>query len=190
MLVYRIFAYDPGAKTEDESGHHGYIYRPQDGGRVDNPTYYDARYYAVNQEAAVAEVFGSSPTWTEAMFATPYLPTGRRALGTFEIPDDTRLLDLDDASALLSRGLRPSQVVSKNLAVTQSWALAIHQERTSAGLPKWDGIKWWSYWRPTWPVLVRWTAIGAPAPHRLVKVERLSLTHPAVDAARTSLSRL
>jgi len=179
MLLYRVFGHLPSA-AEGEPGHPTHLHRPQLHGRLDNATEYDCWYLAGEESGAVGEAFGNLATWTPAMFGTPWLPGGRRALGVFEIPDGIRVLDLDDAQNLADRGLRPTQVVIRNLSVTQTWALRIFQERNTRGARKWDGVKWWSFQRPQWEVYGLWN--GTP---KCVDVESLDLAHPAViDAAK------
>jgi hypothetical protein len=110
-----------------------------------------------------------------------FLPGSRRALGTYRVPDGTPILDLDDAEALLDRGLRPTQVIERNRPATQAWALSIFNERASDGGRRWNGVRWWSYHRPQWRIYGLWeiTPDG-------VAIEALDLAHPAVqDAART-----
>ena len=180
MLLYRVFGYLPSAK-QGEPGHPRHVNRPQIHGRLDNPTEYDCWYLARDMAGAVGEAFGNQGVWTESMFPAPWLPGGRRALGVFEVPDDIAVLDLDDAQNLADRGLRPTQVVIRNLPVTQGWALRIFQETTADGARKWDGVKWWSFQRPQWEVYGLWN--GAPV---CVDVQPLDLAHPAVvDAAKT-----
>lgn len=55
------------------------------------------------------------------MFDFALLPGARKALGSYRLPDDLRVLDLDDPRELLEWSLRPTQVVARNLAVTQAW---------------------------------------------------------------------
>ena len=185
MIVYRVFPYLPAARP-GAPGHPDYLHKPQGKGRLDNPADYDLWYFAVMPEGAIGEVFGNFTMWVDDMFEVPFLPGARRALGRYELPDDLDILDLDDAQALLDRGLRPTQVVGRNRAASQTWALRIFQERTHDGSRKWIGVRWWSYQRPQWPVIGLWTAPGESPAHRIVDVSPLDLKHPAVaDAART-----
>ena len=179
MLLYRVFPYLDAA-GEEEAGHPRYLHRPQGKGRLDNPDEYDCWYLSADPSGAVGEAFADFHTWIPDMFPVPFLPGGRRALGTYSLPDDTPLLDLDDARNLLERGLRPTQVIERNRAATQAWALKIFQETNPDGSRKWSGVRWWSYHRPHWGIVGLWGVTP-----ECVEVEALSLGHPAVvDAAR------
>jgi hypothetical protein len=182
VRVHRVFPHvrhaDPGS-----IGHANYLPTTQGGGRLDNPESYVMRYFGESAVAAVAERFGELDVWDEIMFRQR--SGARLALATFELPPSVRLLDMDDAQVLVDRELRPTQVVRRDLAVTQAWALKVHQERTSPrGKPRWDGIRWWSWYRPEWPVLGIWA--GEP---ELIDVQPLDLKHPAVREAATLLGR-
>lgn len=188
MRVYRVFPYDPSA-TPGHAGHATYLPQVQGGGRLDNPGHYTVRYFAESAAGAVGERFGELSRWVPGMFAQPTRGAVERrlALATFDVPRDLRILDLDDAAVLLERGLRPTQVVRRNHDVTQAWALRIHEERTSARSrrPRWDGVRWWSWYRPEWPILGVWEGDVA-----LVDVERLDLGHVAVREAASLLARV
>lgn len=185
MLVYRVFPYLPTAKP-GESGGPMYLHRPQGRGRLDNPADYDTWYFGITPETAIGEAFGDLAVWREEMFEFPSLPGARRALGVFEIPDDTAVLDLDDARNLLDRGLRPTQVVARNRPTTQAWALRIFNETGPDGSRRWAGVRWWSFQRPHWTVIALWVTAGAAPIHSCLRVETLTIDHPAVvDAARS-----
>jgi hypothetical protein len=188
VIVYRVFAHDPAA-TDGSPGSAAYLHRPQGRGRLDNPAAYDLWYFAVVPEGAIGEVFGDLTEWVDDMFQAPYLPGARRALGRFEVPDDLNILDMDDARTLLDRGLRPTQVVARNRSATQTWALDIFRETAHDGSRKWDGIRWWSYDRPQWPVIGLWVAPGDRPRSRVVGVDLLDLFHPSVLDAATTLAR-
>lgn len=189
MLVYRVFPYLPGVTDRDESGHPLYLHKPQGHGRWDNPVHYDSWYFAKTPECAVGETFGRLLEWTDDMFDFPLTPGSRRALGVFDVPDDLPMLDLDDAGALLARGLRPSKIVSPNRSKTQEIALAVHDERMDHGPRKWAGIQWWSQWRSFWEVVVLCVPHGEDPVHELVKVDPIDLAHPAVVAAAHALRK-
>lgn len=113
------------------------------------------------------------------MFRSPAHVGARRALGQYELADRAKVLDLDDADALRALGLRPSEVVSGDRAVTQRWA------RTIAEQQRWDGVRWWSYHDPRWYSYGLWDRRHL----KVTQVEPLSLDHPAVIEAATALRR-
>jgi hypothetical protein len=140
VIVYRVFPYDAKARP-GTPGHPMYLHRPQGRGRLDNPTVYDTWYVALSPECAVGEVFGDLSSWSAEMFTVPYLPGGRRALGLYEVDAGIPILDLDDPKVLVERGLRPTQVVSRNRSVSQGWALSIFHETKSNADRRWAGVR-------------------------------------------------
>jgi hypothetical protein len=184
MLLHRVFAHHAGAKP-GASGHWCFM-PPQGQGRLDNPDEYECWYLARDAAGAIGEAFGNYGQWDEdEMFnTTPYLPGGRKTLGVFEVPDTMRVLDLDNAANLATRGLRPTQVIIRNLSVTQDWALKIFQEKKTNSHRKWEGVKWWSFQRPQWEVYGIWGFRP-----QCVDTERLDFDHPAVIDAAKALGR-
>lgn len=185
-----MFAYEPTAPF-GSSGHENYIHRPAQGSlRLDNPREYVTWYYGTTPEAAIGESFADHVQWSDDMFETPWLPSGRRVLGIFEIADTTALLELDDAKTLFDRSLRPTQVVGRVRAVTQAWALNIFREKDHSGDRIWRGVRWWSFHRPHWGIFGIWTVDPELPVHKLVEVQALSRTHPAVVSATTTLNKM
>ncbi|MEU2005197.1 RES family NAD+ phosphorylase [Rhodococcus sp. NPDC019627] len=183
MLVYRIFPF-LSAAVPGEPGHPLYEHRPQRGGRVDHPDYH-VWYLSRLAEAACGESFGNLARWEASMLEFPLLPGSRRALGVFELPDDLRILDLDGPAQLVRLGLRPTQVVTRNLTATQGWGHRIWSEtEPHTGGRAWQAVSWWSYHRPQWSVLASWLR---PA---LVRVEPLNLEHPAILDSAKALQRI
>jgi len=182
VLVYRVFPFLEAAGA-GKPGHPLYEHRPQRGSRADHPDYYN--WYVTRQaDAACGEIFGNLSVWTDSMFDFPAVPGSRRTLGVYKLPDDLRICDLDDPRRLVELGLRPTQVVARNLAVTSDWAHRIWSQRSEAvDGPKWQAVQWWSFHRPTWTVIASWER------PTLVSLERLGLDHPAVIAAAESLNR-
>lgn len=182
MLAYRIFPHLPTARP-GQPGHPLYEHRPQRGGRIDHPDYF-VWYLARQPEAAIGESFANLAAWGESMFDFPQLGA-RRALGTFWLPDDLPVLDLDDPRELLERSLRPTHVVARNLPVTRAWGHRIWSERSTADPTErqWQAVSWWSFHRPTWTVLASWSR------PEVREVEPLHLDHPAVRDAADSLHR-
>ncbi|HUH69543.1 MAG TPA: RES domain-containing protein [Mycobacterium sp.] len=183
MLAYRVFPHLPGARP-GEPGHPLYEHRPQRGGRIDHPDYH-VWYLSRLAEAACGETFGNLARWDSSMLKFPQLPGARRALGVYELPDDLRVLDLDDPAQLVRLGLRPTQIVIRNLSVTQAWGHRIWSETDPhTGERAWQAVVWWSYHRPIWTVLASWLR------PELIRVEPLNLEHPALIDAAKALGRI
>ena len=66
-----------------------------------------------------------------------------KAIVRFRLADPAPLLDLDDPSQLMTRGIRPSQVATLRRTVTQRLAATIFAE----GL---TGLRWWSTLEAEW----------------------------------------
>src|SRR6202011_5093363 len=138
LLVYRVFPYLPAVTDRTEPGHPRYVHPLQGFGRWDNPQLYLVRYLA---------------TWSPAMLDYPVLAGARRVLGTYRFDDERYpLLDLDDATALVARNLRPTDIVRRNRPRTQQIAADIYGE------DRWAGIAWWSFHRPQWTLMALWAA--------------------------------
>ena len=188
MRLYRVYAHLDGAMS-GAPGHADYIYPRQAGGRWDNSADYLLVYASATPEGAIGESFGRIPEWSDDMFEIPYLPGARSALATFELDDDHELIDLDDAANLLSRNLRPTQVVVRDLPFTQPLARALFQESDVDGDRRWSGIRWWSFWAPQWPVCAVWMPPGEDHPLQLLDVEPLTVSHAAVQGAAATIVR-
>ncbi|MEY9853072.1 hypothetical protein ABH923_002750 [Leifsonia sp. EB41] len=189
MFVYRVIAYDPAAKAGN-SGSPTYVYPRQTSGRWDNFPEYMTIYVSSSAEAAIGETFGRHPEWGDSMLDVRFTPGARYALARYSMNDDTPIVTLDDAATLLSRGMRPTQVVIRNVPYTQSVALNIFRERAASGERRWAGISWWSFWKPIWPVTAVWFEKHEDFPLALVDVEPLHLAHPAMLEAAKSLVRV
>ena len=183
MLLYRVVPVAAGAKS-GEPGHPEYLHRPQGGGRLDNPAHYDLYYLSATESGAVGESLAKFRQWTDSIFDFKKVPGATLSLCTFVVPDGTRMIDMDDSRTLMAMGLRPTQVVTLNRAVTQSWALRVWEEHDHAGR-KWDGIRWWSRHHTEWAVMGLWNATLT-----LDKVEPLDLSHRAVRDAAETLNRV
>lgn len=131
------------------------------------------------------ETFGNLSPWDRSMLEFPQIPGGRRALGVYQLPDDLRVLDLDDPAQLVRLGLRPTQIVVRNLAVTQAWGHRIWSEADPhSGDHQWQAVSWWSYHHPVWTVLASWLR------PEVVRVEPLDVAHPALLDAANALRRI
>lgn len=178
MQLHRIFPHRKGARRS-QPGHGLYLHPDQGTGRWDNPDLYLAAYLATTSEGAVGETFAHVPAWSAAMLPFPTVPGAVRALGTYRLDEEAHpLLDLDDARALLDRGIRPSRVVWRNRPATQALTTTIHAEG------RWAGITWWSMHRPQWPLVCLWDTSALV----LEEVQPL-VGHPAVAEAADRLAK-
>lgn len=176
--LYRVFPWLEGAGVGGP-GHPTFV--PSFGaGRIDNPDSYLARYLSDGPAGACAEAFFFKSVWdTNMLRGLPTLRGSAQAIASFELDPGAKICDLDDASRLVELDLRPSQVVTRDRTVTQTWALRLFRER------RWAGIRWWSYYDPRWGSHGVWDA-GALD---LREVEPLSLDHPAITEAADVLNR-
>lgn len=186
MLVHRVFPRDPKAK-HGERGHWSFLPRPQRHGRWDAPDLYDAWYAAATPVGAIAEKFWSFNEWRPATFLTPHgTPI---ALAVLETRDEVEWIDLDDPATLIRFGLKPSQIVRRDLAFTQAAAAAMHRA-TRENTPRPGGLKWWSSALPQEDVFMLWSQPGAPPPFVEVEITDLHIEHPHVEAAAHDLTRI
>jgi hypothetical protein len=127
---------------------------PQGDGRLDNPSVYEVLYACDSSAGACAEVFNRGKyrtQWSRDMLRPlPGNPNFGRSLAWFDVDDKAPISNLDDPNELLSRGLRPSGVVTRDYSHTQAWALSIFSSATVAG------IRWWSYHDARWASFGLW----------------------------------
>jgi len=152
---------------------------PPGRGRIDAPGLYDVLYLSDAAAGAVAEGFGRLTPWSELMLRVPAMPGAVRVVARYELADGARVLDLDDVASLVDLGIRPSDVVTRDRTVTQSWA------RKAYARGRWAGVRWWSYYDPRWYAYGLWDRRDLV----VVGVEQLSMEHPAVVEAATVLRR-
>jgi hypothetical protein len=158
----------------------GALFVPAGGGnRIDNPDLYDVLYAASEPEAAVAESFGRIPLWTPETFIHG---SGRaQQLLTYEVPDSPKVFDLNDVDALKELGItRPTDVVTRNRALTQAWARTIFERGGHIG------ASWWSYYEPDWVVVGLWERSGITV---VGSAEILNVDHAAVRNAAATIAR-
>ena len=175
MILYRVFPYDSSAPPT-ESG--GALFAPHSSaGRIANPDLYSELYLSTTAAGALSEAFGRLDTWRASTLVYEPWPY---ALAEFELDDNARICNLDNAGRLLSYELAPSEVVARDRNVTRAWAARIYRAK------KWNGIAWWSHYESRWQSMGLWQRRGL----RLLRTpEPLSLAHAAVRDAAVLLPR-
>lgn len=174
MRLYRVLSYLEGAAPNDKGG---VLYVPsqQTPGRINNTNFYESLYAGDSGAGVCAEVFYRGKyriTWSDAMLAP--LPNGsRRVLAWYDFPDTLPVCDLNDPKELMTRKLRPSDIITRDYSVTQKWALDIFNESRYAG------VSWWSYCDARWRTYGLWDRSHVTASG----IEYLSLKHPAMIEA-------
>lgn len=143
--LHRVLPYLRTARAR-MPGHPLFVPSSTGAGRVDNPGQYDVLYLGDSAAGAMAEAFGWAQAWSASLFrGIPAMPGSVRALATYELDEvGAAVCDLDDARRLVDLGLRPSQVVTRDRAVTRQWSADIHASTLFAG------VRWWSYYDPRW----------------------------------------
>lgn len=179
MLLYRVFPHLASAGVGDP-GHPSFVHPDQGAGRWDNPDLYRALYVATTAEAAIGETFAHLGYWRRAMLDFPSIPDSQRDLVVYELDEENEpVLDLDDPKALVTRALRPSEVVVRNRPHTQQIARLVFEER------RWSGLSWWSMHRPQWAL----RAMFGTDAVRVVEVEPL-VGHAALASAGSRLAKV
>lgn len=144
MTVFRCFAWNQHAGNRAEDGPLWFPRAYQGDGRHDNPQVYGCLYLADRELSCVVEQLARfrGRRLVPALLVRRGLPL---AVATIELSDRAILIDLDDPKALARHGLRPSRVATRDRAVTQVQALALHRLRPPAA-----GIRWWSVFEAQW----------------------------------------
>ncbi len=177
MTLHRVFPYDDNANPTEPGGA---LFVPQGGdGRVDNPDLYRAFYASTHAEGAVAEKFGRIPEWDSSLFEHPAgLPY---AIAAYTLAPAAHIFELDNAEHLNLLNLRPSEVVRRDLQLSQGWA------RTIFGFGEWDGVSWWSFYGPQWHSVAVWN-LNLVSLHDTP--QRLLINSSAVVRAAAAIVRL
>lgn len=178
--LFRVLPYLHGAGA-GEPGHPMFVPPSTGSSRIGNPGVYEVLYVGDDPAGAVAEAFGWSPQWNGGLVrGSRAVPGSVRALVTYVLDDAVPVCDLDNAPRLVELELRPSQVVTRDRAVTQAWALGVFHRGEFAG------VRWWSYFDPRWGSFGLWDASALT----VVEVKALSMDDPAVVEAARVLNRV
>ncbi len=177
MTLHRCFAWDRRAAATASGGALWVPREFQGDGRHDNPERYGCVYLAADARSAVVEQLARfrGNVLVPGMLRRRGLPLG---LATLELDDRARLVDLDDPEVLAARGLRPSLVATRQRALTQPQALAIHESGA-------DGIRWWSTFESLW---VNTTLFDRGA--RRLRLVAVTALRPDAGAVREALELL
>ena len=158
VTLFRVLPYLTSAVPDDPGG--PLYLPPQGGGRIDNPGTYSVLYLSDSPAGAIAEAFGRFPEWTAAILeGPPVLPGSRRSLARYRLKSADVICNLDDPKQLIALGLRPSDVVSRDYAVSRARGrdASLIRKTTSR---KWIGLRWWSYYSPKWSSYGLWDLHG------------------------------
>jgi hypothetical protein len=144
VILHRCLAWNERASATAPDGALWFPRPYQGEGRHDNPSVYGCLYLSEEPLSCVVEQLARfrGQRLTEALLRRRGLPI---ALAELELPDDARLVDLDDPAVLRRERLRPSGVATRERALTQPQALALHAKHTDA-----SGLRWWSTFESQW----------------------------------------
>ncbi len=144
MILYRCFAWNERARPGKPDSPLWFPKEFQGEGRHDNPDLYGCLYLA---DRAVSCVVEQLARFRGQRLSAPLLV--RRglplALAELDLDEHATLLDLDDPVVLRRERLRPSQVATRQRAVTQPQARELHDNH-----PDVAGLRWWSSYEALW----------------------------------------
>jgi hypothetical protein len=144
VILHRCLAWNERAAPDAPDGALWFPRPYQGEGRHDNPGVYGCLYLSEQPLSCVVEQLARfrGQRLTPALLLRRGLPL---ALAELELPDDTQLVDLDEPTVLRRERLRPSRIATRDRAVTQPQALALHEKHAEAA-----GLRWWSTFESQW----------------------------------------
>ena len=175
MILYRCFAWNSRVRPDRPDGALWFPRPYQGDGRHDNADLYGCLYLSEQSRSCVVEQLARfrGQRLTPALLRRRGLPL---ALAELELPDDAELVDLDEPAVLRRERLRPSRVATRERAITQPQALALHEKHTEAA-----GLRWWSTFESQWLNVTLFDR--AEAALRLVSVRALEVADDEIAAA-------
>jgi len=175
VILHRCLAWNERAAPDAQDGALWFPRPYQGEGRHDNPAVYGCLYLSEQPLSCVVEQLGRfrGQRLTPALLLRRGLPL---ALAELELADDASLVDLDEPAVLRRERLRPSRVATRDRAVTQPQALALHEKHSDAA-----GLRWWSTFESQW---LNVTLFDRAVPSlRLGSVRALEVSDDAIAAA-------
>lgn len=179
MILFRCFAWDRGVDAPARGGALWFPRVLQGDGRHDAPERYGCLYVSEDPVSAVVEQLApfAGARLDELDLVRGGLPL---ALAVLRLPDDARVVDLDEPLVLAAEALRPSLVSTRERARSQADAALLHERHPEAA-----GLRWWSALEPRWANV---TLFDRASPALAVEqLEPLELGSDVVGAAAAFL---
>ncbi len=175
MILNRCLAWNERAAPDAPDSALWFPQPYQGEGRHDNPAVYGCLYLSEQPLSCVVEQLARfrGQRLTASLLRRRGLPL---ALAELELPDDARLVDLDDPAVLRRERLRPSGVATRQRGMTQPQALALHEEHAEAA-----GLRWWSTFEAQWLNVTLFDRASSSL--RLVSVRALDVADDEIAAA-------
>ena len=175
MILNRCLAWNERAAPDAPDGALWFPRPYQGEGRHDNPAAYGCLYLSEQPLSCVVEQLARfrGQRLTPALLRRRGLPL---ALAELELPDDARLVDLDDPVVLRRERLRPSGVATRRREITQPQAHALHEGHAEAA-----GLRWWSTFEAQWLNVTLFDRAASSL--RLVSVRALGVADDEIAAA-------
>ena len=175
MILHRCLAWNERAAPDAVDGTLWFPRPYQGEGRHDNPAVYGCLYLSEQPLSCVVEQLARfrGQRLTPALLRRRGLPL---ALAELELPDSAQLVDLDEPSVLRRERLRPSWVATRERAVTQPQALALHEKHADAA-----GLRWWSTFEAQWLNVTLFDRAASAL--RLVSVRALEVADDEISVA-------
>jgi hypothetical protein len=175
VILSRCLAWNERAAPDAPDGALWFPRPYQGEGRHDNPAVYGCLYLSEQPLSCVVEQLARfrGQRLTAAFLRRRGLPL---ALAELELPDDARLVDLDDPAILRRERLRPSGVATRHREVTQPQAFALHERHADAA-----GLRWWSTFEAQWLNVTLFDRAASSL--RLVSVRALGVADEEITVA-------
>jgi RES domain len=175
VILFRCFAWNERARADRQDGALWFPRPYQGDGRHDNADLYGCLYLSEAPLSCIVEQLARfrGQRLSAALLRRRSLPLG---LAELDLPDDAKLVDLDDPVVLRRERLRPSRVATRAREVTQPQARALHERHPDAA-----GVRWWSTFESLWANV---TLFDRAAPVlRLASVKALDLADDEIVKA-------